>query len=139
MRKLLLISLCWLTACSMSGRDSSPPESTLADLEPVRLPEQAAELPSVSLEQLSSLYSEVLLISDDPDTRRKVQHRLADIEMYRSEDALNQQSGQGSVFSAAIFAYQDLLKSNPRDAKNDQLLYQLSKAYDLNGEPDKAL
>lgn len=139
MKPLLLLTLCCLTACSFLGQDTTAPERTLADLEPARLPEQSAELPSVSLEQLSALYSDVLRISDDPDTRRKVQHRLADIEMYRGEDTLAQQPGQVSVFSTAIQAYEQLLSSHPRNANNDQLIYQLSKAYDLNGEPEKGL
>ena len=139
MKYLLLLIACYLAACSMTSQRLDESSGTLAELEPARLPQQSAELPSVSLEQLSTLYNEVLLISDDPDTRQKVQRRLADIEMYRGEEVLSQSQGQESAFSVAIVAYKKLLVDNPSATGNDQLLYQLSKAHDLNGEPDKAL
>ena len=50
MKVLLILLLCLqLGACGFLSR--TEPEPTLSDLEPVRLPESGAELPSVSLEQ----------------------------------------------------------------------------------------
>ncbi len=137
MRYGLLLTLLVLSACAF--QDSAGREKTLAELEPVRLPEQEQQLPSVSLDELSAIYAEVLVINDDPATQLKVQHRMADIEMYRAEEGSGQQAADEALFTSAIVAYETLLRDNPDGANNDQLLYQLSKAYDLNGDPDKAL
>jgi tetratricopeptide (TPR) repeat protein len=139
MRALIIgLSLC-LGACSYLSR--TPPEPTLSDLQPARLPETDAGLPSVSLAELEAIYREVLAVSPDPETRIQVLHRLADIEMSRAEGELLVADGSTAVplFEQAIESYRALLAANPEAADNDQLLYQLSKAYDLGGRTGESV
>ncbi len=116
-----------------------PAEQTLADLQPVVIPEHDKVLPRMSLDQLSESYREVLSITDDPEIRVQVLQRLAGLEMLRGEQKRYDQQAEAEMFGIAIAAYGELLRANPDRADNDRLLYQLSKAYDLSGEPQKSL
>lgn len=139
MRQIALIMVCvMLSACGLSPFREAP-EATLGDLEPVRLPENDQALPEVSLDQLADIYREVLRVTDDPRTRLQVLHRLADIEMLDGEARLATSEGQQDFFSVAIQSYETILAENPDNPVNDKLLYQLSKAYELNGQNEESL
>jgi len=67
--------------------------------------------------------------------------RLGDLnldagEMERMEKELTAVDQQGG---AAITLYSTLLKAYPNYPRNDQVLYQLSRAYETTGQPDAAL
>jgi tetratricopeptide (TPR) repeat protein len=132
-----------LTACSAMSRLTEQPEATLADLPPAELPLEREALPRISLQQLADVYRDVLQVTEDPDTRLQVQHRLADIEMLDSETRLtapgSDSDNQSETFAAAISAYETLLGENPDNPRNDQLLYQLSKAYEFSGDNASSL
>ncbi|MCZ6829925.1 MAG: tetratricopeptide repeat protein, partial [Gammaproteobacteria bacterium] len=148
MKALLALALApLLAACSydphiMPGFMSTAPP-TLADLQPVSLPQAGAELPAVSLAELEDIYRQVLIVTEDPATRLQVLHRLADIEMLQGEEELALTEARAPLFDEAIAAYQSLLQGHSNDPDNnhakDRLLYQLSKAHELNGENDKSL
>jgi tetratricopeptide (TPR) repeat protein len=134
---MVLALTSWLGACGLVSGLTGEPEATLADLPPVALPREQEELPRVSLAELATIYRDVLRVSQDPATRLQVQHRLADIEMLDGEAGLAHSAGDagdGEAFARAIAAYQALVRDNPDNPRNDQLLYQLSKAYELSGD-----
>jgi tetratricopeptide (TPR) repeat protein len=140
MRILIAVLLTvQLSACGFMSTLTQPRERTLADLEPVRLPEAKTDVPQVSLEELADVYRGVLAVTDDPRTRLQVLHRLADIEMLSGEADLATAESQQAFFDDAIDAYETLLEEHPDNPLNDKLMYQLSKAYDLSGENDKSL
>lgn len=132
-----------LAACSFSvgDREALPDDGvpTLAHLEPAVMPDTSKALPRVDLETLASTYRDVLEVSDDAELRLKVLHRLAGLEMKRGEQGLYDQAETSGLFALAIEAYQTLLNNNPDHPNNDRLLYQLSKAYDLEGATDKSM
>jgi len=77
----------------------------------------------------------------DPKLRAEALRRLGD---------LNLESGQGERMdkeltsvdlqgSSAIKLYQDLLLAYPNYQRNDQVMYQLARAYETTGQPDQAL
>lgn len=142
------VSLVFTVLIFMVGCSSAPgPEDgvqrragqTLADLGPEVMPDTSKSLPKVDLPALSTYYRQVLEVSDDPEIRLKVLHRLAGLEMKRGEQGLDSQEQTSGLFLLAIEAYETLLKNNPNHPNNDRLLYQLSKAYDLEGKLDKSM
>jgi TolA-binding protein len=142
MRVLTLLLLCSLQGCGMVRsitEDAPPPVATLADLQPVSLPGKGEVLPIKSLDELAELYRAVLPLSSDPEIRASVNHRLADIEMLSAEEKLAEQESSAYLFNGAIAAYEVLLKENPNSPEADQYLYQLSKAYELNGNNQKSI
>ena len=82
------------------------------------------------------------LVSDDPDLRAEAMRRLGDLELDATEaqqlaanvDALNQAS-----YDNAVQLYQQLLEAYPDYRRNDTVLYQLARAYEIGGRTDDAL
>ncbi len=114
-------------------------EQTLANLEPVDLNTKQESIEPISLSELRDLYLEVLSVSDDPIVRLNVKDRLASLEIQRSEEQLLVSDSQEPVFNDAIKAYKDLMAENPNSDKQDRQLYQLAKAYELNGDIESSL
>ena len=130
---------CQLSACGGLGRVFESPPPTLADLEPVALAVEEGTLPQVGLAELAEIYRDVLSHQQDPKTRVKILHRLADIEMRSGEASMVTAEDERILFAQAIEAYEGLLRDNPEYEARDRILYQLSKAYDLSGQSDKSL
>lgn len=132
-----------LAGCSFlptwSG-DAEPVEPTLADLPPARLPDAGQPLPKVGLPQVSENYRTVLNGNTDAQLRAQVTQRLADLQMLGGEQ--NQLAGGAPgirYFDTTIAAYREQLQRYPDGPDNDRLLYQLAKAYDLDGRGDESL
>jgi tetratricopeptide (TPR) repeat protein len=81
------------------------------------------------------------LQNTDPKLRAEAMRRLGDLnldagEMERLEKEVTTIDQQGGE---AIKLYTTLLKAFPNYARNDQVLYQLSRAYETTGQGDAAL
>ena len=81
------------------------------------------------------------LQNTDPKLRAEAMRRLGDLnldagEMERMEKEVTTIDQQGA---AAITLYSTLLKVYPNYERNDQVLYQLSRAYETTGQSDAAL
>jgi cellulose synthase operon protein C len=77
----------------------------------------------------------------DPKLRAEAMRRLGDLnldagEMQRLEQEVTAVDLQGAE---AVRLYTTLLKAYPDYARNDQVLYQLARAYETTGQPDAAL
>ena len=77
----------------------------------------------------------------DPQLRAEALRRLADLNMESGEG--ERMASEASTIDAqggeAIKLYTSLLKSYPDYPRNDQVLYQLARAYETTGQPEKAL
>jgi TolA-binding protein len=81
------------------------------------------------------------LASDDPVLVAEAMRRLADLQL-EYEEAVELQrnvAGVGSNFNGTIGLYEQLLESHPEYTKNDLVLYQLARAYEISGEIELAL
>ena len=81
------------------------------------------------------------LASLDPALQAEAMRRLADLQLEAAEVEQLQQNLQalGDDFDGAVHLYERLLASYPNYRKNDLVLYQLARAYDINGQTDDAL
>jgi tetratricopeptide (TPR) repeat protein len=77
----------------------------------------------------------------DPQLRAEALRRLGDLNMEAGEG--ERMAGEAVTIDAqgaeAIKLYTSLLKSYPDYPRNDQVLYQLARAYETTGQPEKAL
>jgi cellulose synthase operon protein C len=77
----------------------------------------------------------------DPQLRAEALRRLGDLNMEAGEG--DRMAGEANTIDAqgaeAIKLYTSLLKSYPDYPRNDQVLYQLARAYETTGQPEKAL
>jgi len=89
-------------------------------------------------------YQEFLSITNDYQMYSQALRRLADLQLkigeekLSGEDSRSLQAGQQDT-QASIRLYTTYLETHPNHPNNDQILYQLAKAYELNGQPKKSL
>lgn len=82
------------------------------------------------------------LVSDDPELRAEAMRRLGDLELEASEAqqlASNIDALDGSRYRGAVALFRRLLEAYPDYRRNDTVLYQLARAYEIAGETDAAL
>ncbi|UTW46092.1 tetratricopeptide repeat protein [bacterium SCSIO 12696] len=137
----MAFALLFLTACSWIGLGDkkAPPPPTLAELQPVELPAVDRQPPKPTLGDIVGHYQSALEIAEDPEIRRKIERRLAGLEMLQSEQRQLDSGDTGPYYQGAVDLYQGLLKNHPNHSGNDRLLYQLAKAYELDGKLDQAM
>jgi len=82
------------------------------------------------------------LNAGDSALREEAMRRLGDLNLESSESERIEHelaTNEGLRATEAIHLYTALLKAYPKYERNDSVLYQLARAYELNAQPDKAL
>src|SRR5580700_8559492 len=82
------------------------------------------------------------LNAGDAALRSEALRRLGDLNLESSESERIEHelaTNEGLRATEAIHLYTALLKTYPKYERNDSVLYQLARAYELNAQPDKAL
>lgn len=143
MRNSLLAVLCLsLLACS-TGRKQELATIGSIQTRTINLEEPEGAL-SVDEDKARKYYQEFLSITTDYQMYSQALRRLADLQLkigetqLSGEDAKSIEAGQRET-EASIRLYTTYLETHPNHPNNDQILYQLAKAYELNGQPDKSL
>jgi tetratricopeptide (TPR) repeat protein len=117
-------------------------EKTIGDLASRPVVIQPDKKVESSAERAMDNYRRFLeLQKTDPQLRAEALRRLGDLNMEAGEGVRMQ--GEASTLdmqgAEAIKLYSSLLKSYPEYPRNDQVLYQLARAYETTGQPEKAL
>ena len=82
------------------------------------------------------------LVSDDPDLSAEAMRRLGDLELEAAEAEQlsdNIEAIETRGYDNAVDLYQQLLESYPDYRRNDTVLYQLARGYEIGGKTDEAL
>ena len=82
------------------------------------------------------------LVSDDPNLQAEAMRRLADLELEASEaEQLAENAGamEFESYDNAVGLFHALLDRYPDYERNDSVLYQLARAYEIAGKTDDAL
>ena len=80
------------------------------------------------------------LVSDDPELRAEAMRRLGDLELEATEmQQLTQNVDELGGYNNAADLFQQLLEAYPDYRRNDTVLYQLARAYEIGGKNDEAL
>jgi TolA-binding protein len=141
LRILTLLTLCLMATYALADDDSKG--DTLASLEDKEVDVREGNVISGSTDRARNQYRSFLEISsDDPELRAEAMRRLGDLELDATEaeqlasniDMLNHAS-----FNNAVQLYQQLLEAYPDYRRNDTVLYQLARAYEIGGRTDEAL
>lgn len=127
-----------LAACSTFSGDRGPRSEPLgrvvAALPEATLPTTAAAPPG--REEVMAAYAAIHGRLPDPQANQAVGRRLADLAMGIAEE--HDADGRAEPYHDAIRRYEALL-DGPAGADQDQVLYQLARAYDLAGDGARAL
>ena len=144
--RLTLACCAALGAVSFSGEPSfaaskNPP--TIKDLEGQDVDVSTAPPQGVDTNKTMDSYKRFLdLNAGDAALRSEALRRLADLNLESSESERIERelvTNEGLRATEAIHLYSALLKTYPNYERNDAVLYQLARAYELNAQPDKAL
>lgn len=117
-------------------------EKTIGDLAQKPVVIQQDQKVEASSQRAMDNYRRFLeLQKTDPQLRAEALRRLGDLNMEAGEG--ERMAGEAGSIDAqgaeAIKLYTNLLKSYPDYPRNDQVLYQLARAYETTGQPEKAL
>ena len=118
-------------------------EDTIKSLEEKTVEVRPGNLSLDSSSAARESYRDFLdLVSGDPELRAEAMRRLGDLELEAVEAeqlSENVDALDVSGFDNAVELYQTLLESYPDYRRNDTVLYQLARAYEVGGKTDEAL
>jgi cellulose synthase operon protein C len=134
--------VCGTLAPSSAAAADKPPQ-TIKDLESQQVDISTEPPRGVDNNKTMDSYKRFLdLNAGDAALREEAMRRLGDLNLESSESERIEHelaTNEGLRATDAIHLYTALLKAYPKYERNDSVLYQLARAYELNAQPDKAL
>ena len=135
-----VVALLCLYVLPAAAADTAKNPPTIKDLDARAVDVQTGSQPKASASKAMENYRRFLeLQQTDPRLRAEALRRLGDLnlesgELERMEKEVTQIDLQGGE---AIKLYSTLLKAYPEYPRNDQVLYQLARAYETTGQPEQ--
>jgi cellulose synthase operon protein C len=133
--------LASLFAAPAGAADKNPP--TIKDLDAQQVDVNTDPPKNIDANKTMDSYKRFLdLNAGDAALRSEALRRLGDLNLESSESERIEReliTNEGLRATEAIHLYTALLKTYPKYERNDSVLYQLARAYELNAQPDKAL
>jgi cellulose synthase operon protein C len=134
----LLAPFC---ATLSAAANKNPP--TIKDLDAQQADVNTDPPKNVDANKTMDSYKRFLdLNAGDAALRSEALRRLGDLNLESSESERIEReliTNEGLRATEAIHLYSALLKTYPKYERNDAVLYQLARAYELNAQPEKAL
>jgi tetratricopeptide (TPR) repeat protein len=129
-----------LLAAQGLAAEKNPP--TIKDLDAQQIDIDTQPPKNVDANKTMDSYKRFLdLNAGDAALRAEALRRLGDLNLESSESERIERelvTNEGLRATEAIHLYSALLKAYPKYERNDAVLYQLARAYELNAQPDKA-
>src|SRR5882757_4048635 len=136
-----VLGLMNLRPAPVEAAPAKPP--TIKDLEGQQVDVNSNPPQGVDSNKTMDSYRRFLdLNAGDAALRAEALRRLGDLNLESSESERIERelvTNEGLRATEAIHLYAALLKTYPKYERNDAVLYQLARAYELNAQPDKAL
>jgi TolA-binding protein len=142
---LLTISAIWPFGRDRDGErgreKAVEPTGTIKDLERAKVEvDTSAVIVGSEAKAMESYRLFLDVASDDPVLKAEAMRRLADLNLETADvEELSSNVQSLGATDGTIEMYEQLLKSYPNYAKNDLVLYQLARAYELEGRNDESL
>ncbi|MCW8998400.1 MAG: tetratricopeptide repeat protein, partial [Kangiellaceae bacterium] len=135
MFRVIMIPLCVasLISCSSGG------QQTLADLRYEKKKEKPIEFEKMDYQQVRKEYQELLTLFKDDELKEQIERRIAEVYMLEGGEKQLKETKVKSYYAEAIRSYQEILEKYPNSPDNADVLYQLARAYELDGHIDKEL
>ncbi len=136
--KLTVVSLLLLQGCGSNEPKTLASLSYEPEQESVEKPTEI-DIKPITHQELRQEYKAVLGLFEEKALKEKIERRIADVHMMEGTHNQNTDVPKSSYYSEATQAYRDILKKYPNSPDNAEVLYQLSKAYDIEGKQEEAL
>ncbi len=139
--------LLGLLACAglvpATARASATPPATIKDIDKGEVEVKSDPPQGIDAAKTMDSYKRFLdLNAGDAELRAEAMRRLGDLHLESGETERIERelaTNEGLHANEAIALYSALLKAYPKYERNDSVLYQLARAYELNAQTDKAL
>ncbi|MFO1465575.1 MAG: tetratricopeptide repeat protein [Steroidobacteraceae bacterium] len=132
-----------LALASAGALAQNKAQPTIKDLENRQVEVKKDGPSGASADKTMESYKRFLeLNAGDAQLRAEALRRLGDLNLESSEAERIEHdlvTNEGLRATEAITLYSALLKAYPKYERNDAVLYQLARAYELNAQPEKAL
>jgi cellulose synthase operon protein C len=136
------LSIFLLSGCA-GLLDRGSDEPTLANLQKKEIKIEKRPLSAADRAEVMENYRSLLQLNPDRRLSSEATRRLADLELEISETKLLQPEGAAQQSTAdlekSIRLYEQLLQKEPNYPSRDLVLYQLSRAYELQGDLGKMM
>ncbi|MAS24797.1 MAG: cellulose-binding protein [Oceanospirillaceae bacterium] len=122
-----------LTGCAFGSGN------TIGGLKGQETQESDLDFANMDHAQVRDEYRELLDLVDDDFLKEQIERRIAGVSMSGGDQemAAGTKPSKG-YYRDAINSYIDILEKYPNSPDNAEVLYQLSKAYEMEGEPKNA-
>jgi len=142
--KAVVMSIALMAQLGAAGAadQKRPPSPTIKDLERRELHIERDAPANAQPQQAIEQYRRFLeLPAGNEKMRAEAMRRLGDLQVEVDEAARagSAPGFQGLQTRQAIELYESLLRDHPKFERNDTVLYQLSRAYETEAQPQKAL
>lgn len=121
-----------LSACTNTSRN------TLGKLKYEAEEEAPIVFEKLDHQQVREEYKELLDVFEDDKLKEQIERRIADVYMLEGDYDLRSNAQQSNYYIDAIKAYRNILERFPNSPDNAEVLYQLAKAYDMEGQQNEA-
>jgi tetratricopeptide (TPR) repeat protein len=136
LRRIPVGMLLLLTGCGIASHSTR-----IAELDTGTAPLADVPLPRVSHKDVRDEYRSLLQIVQDKELAEQIERRIAGVYMLEGDYKLlkgGTPPGDG-YFAPAIKSYNEVMNKYPGDPENAEALYQVAKAYDLDGKDMESL
>jgi tetratricopeptide (TPR) repeat protein len=136
LRKAFILPMLVLSGCGLMPQATTIGELSTDDASLTDVP-----LPRVSHKDVRDEYRVLLEIVEDQELREQIERRIAGVYMLEGDyrQLIDVTPSKDGYFGPAIKSYQDVISRYPGDPDNAESMYQLAKAYDLDGKDKQAL
>ncbi len=122
--------LTLLSGCSLFGGSN-----TIGGLKSSKTEQNTLDFADMDHQQVRQGYEELLELVDDQFLKEQIERRIAGVSMAGGDHQQGSSARpQRGYYREAINSYIDILEKYPNSPDNAEVLYQLSKAYEMEGE-----
>ena len=147
----ILALMIFLVSCASKPVVDEDPTIQLLEKRAAKI--EPSPLPPMTKFDVRNTYQSLAKSTNNESLKAIALQRLADLELETKQEAIargEKEDGSGKTgattdeneslsLGSAISQYERLLELYPDYAGNDEVLYQLGRAYELNGDLDKTL
>ncbi|MBX2807574.1 MAG: tetratricopeptide repeat protein [Cellvibrionaceae bacterium] len=141
MKRFYLRGFCLIASLTLVACGSNEPKTlaTLSDENAVYRRDADIDITPLSHQQVREEYKALLHVFTEDQLKEKIERRIADVHMMEGVFEQNTAATSPGYYDQAKKAYLAILEKYPDSPDNDEVLYQLSKAYDNEGDQAAAL
>lgn len=137
MRKRLLVTAIGVAVLAGCGSNKPKTIGSLTYVPPAE--EEEIIVDPLNHQEVRTEYDELMELVEDQHLKEQIERRVADVYMMEGVHDQNQAAPTKSHYVEAIKAYRNILEKYPDSPDNAEVLYQLAKAYDMEGDQSEAM